>query len=275
MFNNEIKRLPDFLVVGAMKGGTSASVINLKKHPDIWMVDSITKLETKTTYDYKLSDTKGGLNAPHKEMDFWNYTDNFNKGLEFYSSYFNSDTKLVGEASPNYFHLEEKNHRGCLPRMMKNIPDVKIIILLRDPITRAFSHWNMIQNIEPVWAKEKIGKTFNECTEQSLDHNPIVNRSKYFTNLIKYKGVFKDNVYVALQESIIRNPVEEYDKIFKFLGLSPLGYDPNYNLTAHSYDYIDDLDLKTVDFLKKFYKNDVDNVKTLLPELNYSLWNEY
>ena len=156
---------------------------------------------------------------------------------------------------------------------MKNIPDVKIIILLRDPITRAFSHWNMIQQTNPAWAKDKYGLTFNECTEGMPKYNRLLNRSKYFTNLIKFKGVFK-NVHVALQESIMLDPVTEYDKMFKFLGVRPLG-DVYYNLEAHSYNYDTEIDSKSLKWLKKFFKNDVDNVKTLLPELDYSLWNEY
>jgi len=270
----EIKQLPNFLVVGVMKGGTSAAAVNLPVHPDIWMVSAHSKMEVTTTYRYDLDNTAGGLGGFHKEMDFWNYKDNFNKGLDFYSSFFNTKAKAIGESSPNYFHLEEKHHTGCLPRMMKNIPDVKIIILLRDPITRAFSHWNMIQQTKPVWAKDKLGKTFNECTEGKPKYNSLLNRSKYFTNLIKFKGVFK-NVHVALQESIMLDPVTEYDKMFKFLGVRPLGEAINYNLEVHSYNYDTEIDSKSLNWLKKFFKNDVDNVKTLLPELDYSLWNEY
>ena len=68
----------------------------------------------------------------------------------------------------------------------------------------------------------KLDKTLNECTEGNPKYNGLLNRSKYFTNLIKFKGVFK-NVHVALQESIMLDPTTEYDKMFKFLGVRPLG----------------------------------------------------
>ena len=84
----EIKQLPNFLVVGVMKGGTSAAAVNLPVHPDIWMVSAHSKMEVTTTYRYDLDNTAGGLGGFHKEMDFWNYKDNFNKGLYFYSSFF-------------------------------------------------------------------------------------------------------------------------------------------------------------------------------------------
>ena len=59
----EIKQLPDFLVVGVMKGGTSAAAVNLPFHPDIWMINANTKMEVTTTYRYNLEDTIGGLNG--------------------------------------------------------------------------------------------------------------------------------------------------------------------------------------------------------------------
>ena len=275
MHNNEIKTLPNFLVVGVMKGGTSAIAVNLPMHPDVWMIDAHKKAEAISLHRLNLKKTKGGLGLFHKEMDFFNYIDNYNLGIDLYKSFFNSNHKAIGEASPNYFCVNEKHYWGCISRMFKHVPNAKIIILLRDPITRAFSHWNMIQTTKPKWGKHLVGLSFYECvTMEGSESSALLKRSKYFDNLTRYRGTFK-NVYVALSENILKDPVTEYNKIYEFLGLRQLNYNPGYRTDIHTYNYKDKIDWKSIDYLKKHFKDDVDNVKRLLPDLDYTLWNEY
>ena len=175
-FDND--RLPNFIIVGVMKGGTSAAAFNLNLHPDVFCVTETSKFETMSFHKHNLENSKGGLNAWHKELDFFNYKENFDYGIDIYKTFFQSNCTAVGESSPNYFHFNKQQSRGCLPRMMKTIPNAKIIILLRDPITRAFSHWNMIQKTKPEWGKTHIGKSFYECIVDNPKHNPLLKRSK-------------------------------------------------------------------------------------------------
>jgi hypothetical protein len=101
---------PDFLIVGAAKCGTSSLAYNLNKHPDIFVW--------------------GG--EIHYFSKYWE------RGREWYLSHFSEPAKVRGEKSPTYLY-----HRECHARIHGMLPDVKMIVMMRDPVARAFSNWNM------------------------------------------------------------------------------------------------------------------------------------
>ncbi|MEC4983318.1 MAG: sulfotransferase domain-containing protein [Oscillatoria sp. PMC 1068.18] len=111
-----IRRLPDFIIIGVAKGGTTSLFQYLATHPQIAFSTA-----KETDYFYK----------------------HFDKGLSWYKSYFplqqwltNSHT-LVGEATPDYFCRSR-----TVPKRIENLlPDAKLIVLLRNPIDRAYSHY--------------------------------------------------------------------------------------------------------------------------------------
>lgn len=108
-------RLPDFVVIGAMKAGTTSLYHYLSQHPDVFMPDS-------------------------KEVDFFYDRATWERGREWYASLFGGagDRAMAGEASPNY----TKTHvEPAIPaRMASTIPDARLIYCLRDPIERIVSH---------------------------------------------------------------------------------------------------------------------------------------
>ena len=82
-------KLPDFLVIGVKKGGTTSLWEHLRKHPDIEMSPNfISKFKA------------GGLNK--KEVEFFDNIGNWIKGINWYKSLFNNNGKLQGEATPDY-----------------------------------------------------------------------------------------------------------------------------------------------------------------------------
>ena len=111
---NPFKSLPDFLIVGAQKAGTTSCYLYLREHPQIQMY------------------------CP-KEVQFFSF--NYHKGKNWYTSHapLSSVIKqntLLGEASP-YYLLHPHTPR----RIHELIPSVKLIVLLRNPTTRAISHY--------------------------------------------------------------------------------------------------------------------------------------
>ncbi len=111
-------RLPEFVIIGGQRCGSSACAKNLEKHPDI----GIARWEW---YD--------------QMMPEFHYFDlHFDKGPEWYGSKFDGMTqKLVGEKTPEYFH------RGiCHRRMAHVLPDAKLVLLLRNPVDRLYSAFN-------------------------------------------------------------------------------------------------------------------------------------
>lgn len=118
---NKLKKghlsVPDFLIIGQPKCGTSSLYSYLTKHPQI-------------------------LPAIEKEINFWNKNFNFDKGIDWYLAHFPSiaseQNLITGEATPNYLDSPQ-----AAQLIFKNFPYMKFIILLRNPIDRAISHYYM------------------------------------------------------------------------------------------------------------------------------------
>jgi hypothetical protein len=105
-------RLPDFLILGAAKAGTSSIHAWLATHPDIQM-------------------------AEPKETNFFSI--NYGEGLGNYLACFpDSERRLRGEATPSYLHLPH-----VAARIAETLPDARLIVVLREPVERAFSDWWM------------------------------------------------------------------------------------------------------------------------------------
>ena len=277
-----MSKLPNFLIVGVMKAGTSGAALNLNMHPEIYCVTPYWKKKTIEKHSYNTGSFVGGMsNEESKEMDFFNLQTNYDQGIDIYKNFFPINSiPNRGESSPNYFCLDENRYSGCMTRMDESLDteDTKIIIFLRDPITRAYSHWNQIQLPNTDFGDRYKGKTFNECTEQASNpaaNNAILGRSMYANNIASYRSTFgNDNVYVATQESIVANPLTEYNKIFNFLGTFDLPTDPGFVMSNVS-DYTGSIDSQSLAWCKDYFRNDVTLVKALYPDLDYSGWNSY
>ncbi|CAM9316043.1 unnamed protein product [Chrysoparadoxa australica] len=111
--------LPSFIIAGTQKSGTTALAVMLEMHPAIAM-------------------------ANVKEVHFWDREDQYKKGLPFYASYFPSiehegpQPFVTGEATPFYLASRE----AC-ERISTHVPGTKLVILVREPVARAFSEYQM------------------------------------------------------------------------------------------------------------------------------------
>src|SRR6266700_6115485 len=110
-------RLPHFIIVGTMKGGTTSLYDFITLHPDI-------------------------ERAKVKEIHYFSL--NYHKGHQWYLDHFNSGPdKITGEASPTYF---DAANMSLIPNLIKSFnPRVKILLIVRDPIERAISHYNHLR----------------------------------------------------------------------------------------------------------------------------------
>ncbi len=109
--------LPTFLIIGAQKAGTSWLERNLRRHPEVFL-------------------------ASPKEVHFFDQPDNLARGLEWYEGFFRDagEAKAIGEATPNYLGVTFRAHRAHMARTIRSmLPQVRIIVVLRDPVSRAFS----------------------------------------------------------------------------------------------------------------------------------------
>ena len=103
---------PDFIIVGAQKAGTTSLYNCLKQHPEI-------------------------VPASKKEIQY--FSQFYNKGYDWYLQHFKlrDDNLQSGEASPFYLF-----HPHAAARIAQALPEVRIIVLLRNPVQRAISHYH-------------------------------------------------------------------------------------------------------------------------------------
>jgi hypothetical protein len=102
--------LPDFLIVGAMRSGTTALATALGQHPELFM-------------------------TPKKELHYFDV--NIDNGIDWYESQFVDGTgSVVGEATPSYMFDD-----FAVQRLSSTLPGAKLIAILRDPVDRAYSHY--------------------------------------------------------------------------------------------------------------------------------------
>ena len=107
------RRLPDFIIIGGAKCGTTSLYDFIVRHPDIEA-------------------------ARAKELVYW--SNPIKTGLDSYRANFPLSSRkrcLTGEADPSYF-----NYPGVPAQMKAALPDVKLIVILRDPVERAYSHYH-------------------------------------------------------------------------------------------------------------------------------------
>ena len=184
------QRLPDWIIIGAMKAATSSLHRYLAQNPMITASNP-------------------------KELDFFLEPKFSKRGLDWYGRQFGSpnDAQVAGESSPNYTKCHE--HPGVAARIHEHLPDVKLIYVLRDPLRRIESHW-----IHAVGAGRWRG-TFDEAV-RDVESSRMVQTSRYWTQLSQYLEYFDPaQIKVISYEALSRDPQTAVSEVLEFLGLDP------------------------------------------------------
>ncbi len=173
--------LPNFICIGAQRAGTTWLYHCLKEHPQIFV-------------------------PKQKELRFFNY--NYDDGIEAYSKNFEniSDEIAYGELTPDYYRQQD-----ALLRIKEHLPDVKLVFILRNPIHRAFSQYQLY-----------CGTEYKETTfeETYLAHPELIEWGKYGDHLeFIYKHFNKGNVLTVDYDLLKESPEEFLRQIFEFLGV--------------------------------------------------------
>jgi len=127
-----------------------------------------------------------------------------------------TDEVAIGEASTGYLWDE------CSPRLIyESIPDAKIIVSLRDPIDRAFSHYTMrISGGEKLSFLEVVEKALKAPKEDYYNHI-IVNGGFYSEEIKRYFDTFgRKSVKVVIFEDFVKEPIRFVKDILKFLNVN-------------------------------------------------------
>ncbi len=203
--------LPDFIIVGAQRSGTTSLYAYLKQHPQLW-----------PSYRKEVHFFDGGLNP---------IIDNFEKGQAWYRAHFpiNISTSVHSktfEASPSYLFspLTPK-------RIFALVPEVKLIILLRNPTERAISHYfhtkrTGFESLLIYDALQAEEKRLESVVEKKDYKNDIFLRNSY-----KSRGLYREQIerflnYFSWQQILVLNSEEFFSEpdntlrqIFEFVGI--------------------------------------------------------
>lgn len=180
--------LPTFIVVGAMKGGTTSLFNYLSGQPGVSM--SFVK---ETNY----------------------FTTEYNRGLEWYESLFpehDEHTCAVGEASPNY----TKRHLWpeASERIASDLPDVKIIFVARDPVERFYSH--VVHN----YAHGRERKPIKHLARPTSNY---IITSMYSYQLSAYTCLFdRDQIMIVDSDNLQRNTADTVREVIGFIKADPM-----------------------------------------------------
>lgn len=191
-----MSRLPNLVVIGAMKCGTGSLHYYLGLHPQIFM--------SKT-----------------KELNFFIKERNWHKGIQWYKSNFTEEAQIYGESSPDYTNYPYFD--GVPPRMYSVVPDAKLIYVLRDPITRIISHYIH---------ESSVGRENRELLEALTEsyNNPYICRSKYYMQLEQFLEYFpKSNILIITTEELHIHRRQTLQKLFRFLNVDESFYGKNFS----------------------------------------------
>jgi len=197
---------PNFIIIGAQKAGTTWLWEMLDQHP--------------------------GTSLPEKkEIHFFGSSEIYKKGLGWYLDHFKNldSTKVVGEASTSYFYdnvpyfynnsrkIEFDTALPTVPELiLEELPDVKIIIMLRDPVTRAISsykHYMRKGNLSPIPGLKRTATEHPKLRILEFGYYP------------KYLEVWKRIIpndqlkVIVFEEDVVKKSIETLNDVFAFLGV--------------------------------------------------------
>lgn len=187
--------LPDFIIIGAMKSGTSSLHKYLDQHPDICM-------------------------SVVKEPNYFSKTRTvLHKGWGWYRNLFPDPLKLTGESSTAY--TKYPMIQGVPARIKKRSPNVKMIYLMREPIARTLSHisHDMLEALIPF---SETGDTFVENFEAS----EYVQFSRYTKQLEQYHAEFTQDQFLLITTDRLKSDSKGLlNQICEFLEVTTFDFD--------------------------------------------------
>jgi Sulfotransferase domain len=202
------RRLPDLLVIGAQRCGTSTLYRHLGRHPDV---------------------------APSLRKEVEYFSRRYGRGERWYRAHFAlavGRPRLVFEATPDYLF-----HPLAAERAAAVVPEARLVVMLREPVARAWSHYHHMVDLgyEPLDFAAAVAAEDDRCAPDRARlradplHDPVawlrysyVARGRYAEQLARWRERFPaDRLLVVRSEDFFAEPAAEFGRILDFLGLRP------------------------------------------------------
>ncbi len=179
--------LPNLVVVGGLKCGTTSLHHYLNLHPEVEM-------------------------SRPKELNFFVAELNWPLGAEWYASHFSGRASVRGESSPHY--TNRPRFEGVAERMRSVVSDARLVYMVRDPIDRMLSHY--LHNVGGGYDDRTLADAFAD------PESAYVTRSRYFFQLEPYLDEFgPQRIEIVGREELKRDRPATMRRVFAFLGVDP------------------------------------------------------
>lgn len=209
--------LPKIIILGVIKGGTTALWYNLDKHPDIAMAKR----------------KKEGIG-----MHFWGGR-HWGRGFDWYCDKFEKG-KIGGEKSIGYWKSKK-----AIKQIIKHVPDAKLFLCVRNPVDRAYSHYQMHQNKD-----KNLEFDYKKYFGEGLYINKIEN------NIAPFAG--KDQLHLCIAEHMKKDPTSGMREVFEFIGVEDLN-----------------LPKKVIDGVLRRHRNREEDIEVSRNEPFYRVWDRW
>jgi hypothetical protein len=233
----------DFIIAGTQRGGTTTLVEYLMQHPQI-------SIPTK------------------KELHFFDKERLWQAGPPDYEAYHalfpaESPSRLKGEATPIYMYWHP-----ALMRIRAYNPKIKLIMILRNPITRAYSHWNRERSVgrERLAFREALlaePARASEALPSQLRHASYIERGMYTSQLERIWELFpREQTLILRTDDFSRALAPMFTRLADFLGITR--FTPTQEIVAHEGTYDRRLEAADGLYLASVFEEEIKRLEKLL-----------
>jgi len=244
-------KLVDFVIPGAQKSGTTALELYLSEHPEICVPRRV------------------------KELHFFDRDRNFTARPVDYAPYHaffdpRPGQRLLGEATPDYLYWP-----SAPERMASYNPALKLIVVLRNPVTRAFSHWNMQRHVgrDPLPFFDALraeAERMRTMPPQRAMRFAYIGRGMYAQQLQRLWRHFPRGQTIAFKsEELLERPGTVLARITEFLGIA--SFSPVTPKIMHAYRYDATMSEEEREYLVSTFKSEIRELERIL-EWDCSTW---
>ncbi len=235
----------DFLIGGTQKGGATALDACLRQHPAVRMAFQ------KETHFF---DTESNFPTSGLRPDYNAYHQHFPR----------TDREVVfGEATPIYMYWYSSPRR-----IWEYNPAMKWILLLRNPVERAYSHWNMerSQGNEALAFSDAIRREGERCREALPFQHRIrsfVDRGFYSEQIRRIRRLFPQEQLLCLKSEELRNaPADVLVQVSRFLSIPP--FQVVCPSSSHNGSYVSTMPREDRDYLLEIFDTDIRSLEAML-----------
>ena len=186
--------LPNLIVVGGLKCGTTSLHHYLTLHPEIAM-------------------------SRPKELNFFVAELNWELGRDWYASHFDPAARVRGETSPHY--TNRPRFEGVAERMRSIVPEARIVYMVRDPLDRMLSHY--LHNLGGGYDDRPLAEALAD------DRSAYWQRSRYAYQLEPYLEAYgPDRIAIVAREELLRERAATMRLVYAFAGVDPAFSSPGF-----------------------------------------------